>query len=59
MSRGKNELGLKRLLGLHYYVRNLERSRRFYTELLDFAEIGGGIETRDPSGNLVKVVNAN
>lgn len=38
MSRGKNELGLKRLLGLHYYVRNLERSRRFYTELLDFAE---------------------
>jgi 4-hydroxyphenylpyruvate dioxygenase len=41
MSRGKNELGLKRLLGLHYYVRNLERSRRFYTELLDFAETGG------------------
>src|SRR5687767_10205644 len=38
MSRGKNELGLKRLLGLHYYVHNLERSRRFYTELLDFAE---------------------
>src|SRR5215510_13050586 len=36
----KNQLGLKRLLGLHYYVRNLERSRRFYTELLDFAEIG-------------------
>jgi 4-hydroxyphenylpyruvate dioxygenase len=36
----KNQLGLKRLLGLHYYVRNLERSRRFYTDLLDFAEIG-------------------
>lgn len=36
----KNQLGLKRLLGLHYYVRDLERSRRFYTELLDFAEIG-------------------
>jgi 4-hydroxyphenylpyruvate dioxygenase len=36
----KNQLGLKRLLGLHYYVRNLERSRRFYTELLDFAEVG-------------------
>jgi len=35
-----NQLGLKRLLGLHYYVRNLERSRRFYTELLDFAETG-------------------
>ena len=38
MSRAKNELGLKRLLGLHYYVRNLERSRHFYTERLDFAE---------------------
>src|SRR6187401_70371 len=36
----ENPLGLKRLLGLHYYVRNLERSRRFYTELLDFAETG-------------------
>jgi len=36
----KNRLGLKRLLGLHYYVRDLERSRRFYTELLDFAETG-------------------
>jgi 4-hydroxyphenylpyruvate dioxygenase len=35
-----NQLGLTRLLGLHYYVRNLERSRRFYTELLDFAEVG-------------------
>jgi 4-hydroxyphenylpyruvate dioxygenase len=39
-SRPRNLLGLKRLLGLHYYVRNLERSRRFYTELLDFAETG-------------------
>ena len=26
--------------GIHYYVRDLERSRRFYTEQLDFAEIG-------------------
>jgi 4-hydroxyphenylpyruvate dioxygenase len=39
-SIAQNQLGLKRLLGLHYYVRNLERSRRFYTELLDFAETG-------------------
>jgi len=38
--RTKSELGLLRLLGLHYYVRNLERSRRFYTECLDFAETG-------------------
>ena len=31
-------LGIKRLEGIHYYVRDLERSRRFYTEKLDFAE---------------------
>jgi len=31
-------LGLKRLEGIHYYVRDLERSRRFYTDKLDFAE---------------------
>ncbi len=31
-------LGLKRIEGIHYYVHDLERSRRFYTELLDFAE---------------------
>ncbi len=31
-------LGLTRLEGIHYYVRDLERSRRFYTGQLDFAE---------------------
>jgi 4-hydroxyphenylpyruvate dioxygenase len=31
-------LGITRLEGIHYYVRDLERSRRFYTEKLDFAE---------------------
>ena len=25
-------LGIKRLEGIHYYVHDLERSRRFYTE---------------------------
>lgn len=34
-------LGIKRLESVHYYVRDLERSRRFYTEKMDFAEIGG------------------
>jgi 4-hydroxyphenylpyruvate dioxygenase len=34
-------LGIKRIEALHYYVHDLERSRRFYTERLDFAEIGG------------------
>jgi len=33
-------LGLRRIEAIHYYVRDLERSRRFYTEALDFAEVG-------------------
>jgi 4-hydroxyphenylpyruvate dioxygenase len=32
-------LGIKRLESIHYYVHDLERSRRFYTGLLDFEEI--------------------
>jgi 4-hydroxyphenylpyruvate dioxygenase len=31
-------IGITRLDGLHYYVHDLERSRRFYTEKMDFAE---------------------
>jgi 4-hydroxyphenylpyruvate dioxygenase len=31
-------LGIKRLEGIHYYVHDLGRSRRFYCDLLDFAE---------------------
>jgi 4-hydroxyphenylpyruvate dioxygenase len=31
-------IGIVRLEGLHYYVHDLARSRRFYTEKLDFAE---------------------
>jgi 4-hydroxyphenylpyruvate dioxygenase len=38
-------LGIRRIEALHYYVHDLERSRRFYTEKLDFAEIGeSGVE---------------
>jgi len=33
-------IGIRKLLGLHYYVHDLERSRRFYMERLGFAEIG-------------------
>jgi 4-hydroxyphenylpyruvate dioxygenase len=33
-----DSLGITRLEGIHYYVRDLDRSRRFYTGLLDFAE---------------------
>ena len=31
-------VGIKRLEGIHYYVRDLERSRQFYIGKLDFAE---------------------
>ena len=31
-------LGIKRLEGIHYYVHDLERSRKFYAGKLDFAE---------------------
>ena len=31
-------LGIKRLEGIHWYVRDLERSRSFYIDKLDFAE---------------------
>jgi 4-hydroxyphenylpyruvate dioxygenase len=31
-------LGITRLEGIHYYVHDLERSRAFYTQKLDFAE---------------------
>jgi 4-hydroxyphenylpyruvate dioxygenase len=40
MTAAPEHIGLLRLLGVHYYVRDLERSRRFYTERMDFAEIG-------------------
>jgi 4-hydroxyphenylpyruvate dioxygenase len=37
-------LGLRRIEAIHYYVRDLERSRRFYTEKLDFAEVARSSE---------------
>lgn len=33
-------LGIKRVESLHYYVRDIERSRRFYVDMMDFAEVG-------------------
>ena len=32
-------LGIKRIEALHYYVRDLDRSHKFYCEKLDFQEI--------------------
>jgi 4-hydroxyphenylpyruvate dioxygenase len=33
-------LGIQKLEAIHYYVHDLARSRRFYTQLMDFAEVG-------------------
>lgn len=35
----KPALGLLGIDAIHYYVRDLERSRRFYVDLLDFSEV--------------------
>ena len=37
---GVESLGLTRIESVTYYVHDLERSRRFYTETMDFAELG-------------------
>ncbi|HEX6766276.1 MAG TPA: VOC family protein [Polyangiaceae bacterium] len=38
-------IGIRRIEALHYYVRDLERSRHFYTDKLDFSEVGkSGVE---------------
>jgi 4-hydroxyphenylpyruvate dioxygenase len=33
-------IGIERIEALHYYVRDLERTRRFFTDKLDFVEVG-------------------
>ena len=43
-------LGIKRIESVHYYVHDLERSRRFYTGTMDFAEIGGSSEALTREG---------
>ena len=39
MTRPLEPIGIVRIEALHYYVHDLERSRRFYAERLDFAEV--------------------
>jgi 4-hydroxyphenylpyruvate dioxygenase len=44
------DIGIVRIEAIHYYVRDLDRSRRFYTEKLDFAEIGKSGEQLEHDG---------
>jgi 4-hydroxyphenylpyruvate dioxygenase len=50
------KLGITRLIGLHYYVHDLERSRRFYVDHLDFAELGRSSPALEKSGKQRSVV---
>ena len=43
-------LGIKRLESVHYYVHDLERSRRFYTDVMDFAELGSSSDELTRAG---------
>ncbi len=43
-------LGLLGLEALHYYVHDLDRSRRFYTERLDFAEVAASTPALERDG---------
>jgi 4-hydroxyphenylpyruvate dioxygenase len=49
-------LGIKRIESIHYYVHDLERSRRFYTGTMDFAEIGASSEAMTREGREQSVV---
>jgi 4-hydroxyphenylpyruvate dioxygenase len=43
-------LGITRLVGLHYYVRDLARSRRFYVERMGFSPIGKSSAALEEAG---------
>jgi 4-hydroxyphenylpyruvate dioxygenase len=50
MSKKLESIGIKRVEAIHYYVHDLARSRRFYTELLDFAEVGASSHELEKQG---------
>ncbi|MFT3713646.1 MAG: VOC family protein [Archangium sp.] len=53
-------LGIIKVESVHWYVHDLARTRRFYTELLDFAELGESSPELTKSGRQQSVVfNAN
>src|SRR5512143_3661542 len=49
-------LGIKRIESVHWYVHDLERSRRFYVDGLDFAELGGSSDELEKQGRQKSVV---
>ncbi len=49
-------LGIKKVESIHWYVRDLERTRNFYTSLMDFAELGGSSEALTTEGKQKSLV---
>lgn len=49
-------LGIKGLESVHWYVHDLERTRRFYTQSLDFAELGGSSPELEKQGKQKSLV---
>jgi 4-hydroxyphenylpyruvate dioxygenase len=50
MTTALEPIGLVRVEALHYYVHDLERSRRFYVDRMDFAEIGASTPELEREG---------
>ena len=46
----REPLGIIKIEALHYYVRDLERTRRFFVDKLDFAELGHSSPELDREG---------
>jgi 4-hydroxyphenylpyruvate dioxygenase len=44
-------LGIRKIDALHYYVHDLERTRRFFVDKLDFAELGGSSAELEQEGH--------
>jgi 4-hydroxyphenylpyruvate dioxygenase len=49
-------LGIKKVESVHWYVRDLNRTRRFYNELMDFTEVGESSEELTARGKQHSVV---
>lgn len=49
-------LGIKRIESVHYYVHDLARSRQFYTEKLDFAELGASTPALEHEGRQTSAI---
>ncbi len=49
-------LGIRRIESIHYYVRDMERSRKLYCDMMDFAELGESSEALTKSGKQKSVL---